>query len=161
MLIQNMSAFHYPEDIANLRKNTELTKRQTSAHRHPSHHIPLLSCVQITFAHPNPLQSCISCTNILQVWPKQVFSVRFGQQIRSRSRFRCTNEICTKQGLPLASTMYASAVYTIMPSKPYSLYTPPAKPSFSPCFREERAEKTSQKSISLYIAAACKHGIFK
>ena len=46
----------------------------------------------------------------------------------------------------------------IMPSGHDFPYAPPAKPSFLPCFREERAEKSSQRSISLYTAAAYRHG---
>ena len=44
-----------------------------------------------------------------------------------------------------------------MPSSPDYSYTPPAKPSFHPCFREERAEKPVQRSIPLYAAAVCRH----
>ena len=55
-----------------------------------------LPLVQISFVHLQPLQLRISYSNLPIVWPKQVFSVRFGQENRSRSRFHRTNEVRTE-----------------------------------------------------------------
>ena len=51
---------------------------------------------------------------------------RFVQNDGRHAILRCTLQQCSR----------------MMPSGPDSLYAPPAKPSYRPCFKDERAEKT-------------------
>ena len=57
--------------------------------------------------------------------------------------------------------VYASEAYTDDAFRTRFSVRSSAKNPFLPYFREERAEKPSQKLITLYTAAACRHGLFQ